>query len=221
METLNNLPAILLRGAEWYIGLSADKSKDPGTKIMGVAGKVKFPGLWELPWGTTAREVIEQHAGGMRDGLKLKGWMPGGAGTDFLTADHIDLPMDAENIGKAGSRAGTCLIMVFDESQCMVAASRNLQQFFARESCGWCTPCRDGLPWGVKALEAIENGRGKMEDIKHLQDLTKNLWLGKTFCAHAPGAMEPLQSALKYWRHEFEAKVIDRPVAQTPDVEQA
>ncbi|GAB3047562.1 NADH-quinone oxidoreductase subunit NuoF [Acinetobacter apis] len=215
VETYNNLPAILIRGAEWYIGLSKDKSKDPGTKIYGASGKVKFPGLWELPFGTTAREVIEDHAGGMQDGLTLKAWLPGGASTDFLTPDHLDLPMDSDSIMKAGSRLGTCLLMVFDEQQCMVAATRNLEEFFARESCGFCTPCRDGLPWSVKALRAIENGQGKMEDIQHLQELTKKLWIGKTFCAHAPGAMEPLQSALKYWRHEFEAKIQQPALAPT------
>ena len=220
VETYNNLPAIVLNGAEWYVNLSAHKSKDPGTKIYGASGKVKFPGLWELPFGTTAREVIENYAGGMQDGLKLKAWLPGGASTDFLTEEHIDLPMDAESIMKAGSRLGTCLLMVVDESQCMVSLTRNLEEFFARESCGWCTPCRDGLPWSVKALKALEDGEGKMEDIQHLQELTHKLWIGKTFCAHAPGAMEPLQSALKYFRHEFEAKAIDKP-AQTIDLNQA
>ena len=129
----------------------------------------------------------------------------GGASTDFLTPEHLDIPMDADSIMKAGSRLGTCLIMVVDETQSMVSLTRNLEEFFSRESCGWCTPCRDGLPWSVKALTAIEQGRGKMEDIVNLEELTKNLWIGKTFCAHAPGAMEPLQSALKYFRSEFEA----------------
>jgi NADH-quinone oxidoreductase subunit F len=115
--------------------------------------------------------------------------------------------MDADSIMKAGSRLGTCLLMVVDETQCMVSLTRNLEEFFARESCGWCTPCRDGLPWSVKALSAIEHGKGKLEDITHLEQLTKNLWIGKTFCAHAPGAMEPLQSALKYFRSEFEALI--------------
>ncbi len=207
VETFNNLPAILQFGSEWYINLSAHKSKDPGTKIYGVSGKVRFPGLWELPFGTTAREVIEQYAGGMRDGLSLKAWLPGGASTDFLTPEHLDIPMDADSIMKAGSRLGTCLIMVVDETQSMVSLTRNLEEFFSRESCGWCTPCRDGLPWSVKALTAIEQGRGKMEDIVNLEELTKNLWIGKTFCAHAPGAMEPLQSALKYFRSEFEALI--------------
>lgn len=145
----------------------------------------------------------------MQEGLSLKAWLPGGASTDFLTAsdEHLDLVMDFDPIMKAGSRLGTCLMMVVDESQDMVSLSKNLQQFFQRESCGWCTPCRDGLPWGVKILDAMDNGQAQADDIDKLSELTRDLWIGKTFCAHAPGAMEPLMSALKYFRHEFEQKV--------------
>ncbi|UXZ05851.1 NADH-quinone oxidoreductase subunit NuoF [Moraxella nasicaprae] len=210
VETLNNMSAILLNGVQWYLDLAKikGKSETPGTKIMGCSGRVKDAGLWELPFGYTAREIIEL-AGGMQDGLKLKAWLPGGASTDFLTAsdEHLDLVMDFDPIMKAGSRLGTCLMMVVDETQDMVSLSKNLQQFFQRESCGWCTPCRDGLPWGVKILDAIDNGQGKSEDIDKLSELTRDLWIGKTFCAHAPGAMEPLMSALKYFRHEFEQKI--------------
>ena len=210
VETLNNMPAILLNGVEWYLSLpnAKGKSTTPGTEIMGCSGRVKDAGLWEVPFGYTARELIEL-AGGMQDGLTLKAWLPGGASTDFLTAsdEHLDLVMDFDPIMKAGSRLGTCLMMVVDETQDMVSLSRNLQQFFQRESCGWCTPCRDGLPWGVKILDAMENGQGQADDIDKLSELTRDLWLGKTFCAHAPGAMEPLMSALRYFRHEFEAKV--------------
>ena len=210
VETLNNMPAILLNGVDWYLNLPKAKGKSttPGTKIMGVSGRVKDAGLWELPFGHTARELIGL-AGGMQEGLSLKAWLPGGASTDFLTAsdEHLDLVMDFDPIMKAGSRLGTCLMMVVDESQDMVSLSKNLQQFFQRESCGWCTPCRDGLPWGVKILDAMDNGQAQADDIDKLSELTRDLWLGKTFCAHAPGAMEPLMSALKYFRHEFEQKV--------------
>lgn len=210
VETLNNMSAIMLNGVEWYLDLpkAKGKSQTPGTKIMGVSGRVKDAGLWEVPFGYTARELIEL-AGGMQDGLTLKAWLPGGASTDFLTAsdEHLDLVMDFDPIMKAGSRLGTCLMMVVDETQDMVSLSKNLQKFFQRESCGWCTPCRDGLPWGVKILDAIDNGQGEQGDIEKLSELTRDLWLGKTFCAHAPGAMEPLMSALKYFRHEFDAKI--------------
>ena len=210
VETLNNMPAILLNGVDWSLNLPKAKGKSttPATKIMGVSRRVKDAGLWELPFGHTARELIEL-AGGMQEGLSLKAWLPGGASTDFLTAsdEHLDLVMDFDPIMKAGSRLGTCLMMVVDESQDMVSLSKNLQQFFQRESCGWCTPCRDGLPWGVKILDAMDNGQAQADDIDKLSELTRDLWLGKTFCAHAPGAMEPLMSALKYFRHEFEQKV--------------
>ncbi|CAM8420601.1 NADH-quinone oxidoreductase subunit NuoF [Morganella morganii] len=208
VETLCNVPAILAHGKEWYIGLSEGKSTDAGTKLMGFSGRVKNPGVWELPFGTTAREILEDYAGGMRDGLTLKAWQPGGAGTDFLTQDHLDLPMDFEHIGKAGSRLGTALAMAVGNEINMVSLTRNLEEFFARESCGWCTPCRDGLPWSVKILRAIEKGEGQPGDIETLEQLCRFLGPGKTFCAHAPGAVEPLQSAIKYFRDEFEAGIV-------------
>ncbi|WP_230655961.1 NADH-quinone oxidoreductase subunit NuoF [Psychrobacter sp. I-STPA10] len=214
VETLNNMPAILINGVDWYQNLpkSVGRSETPGTKIFGCSGLVNDPGLWELPFGYSARNIIEDFAGGMKEGLILKAWLPGGASTDFLTPEHLDTPMDFDAIQKAGSRMGTGLIMVVDKNQDMVALLRNLETFFQRESCGWCTPCRDGLPWGVKILTAIEKGQGQMGDIDKLQELTRNLWLGKTFCAHAPGAMEPLMSALKYFRPEFEDKILQAVV---------
>ncbi|CFU85890.1 NADH-quinone oxidoreductase subunit NuoF [Yersinia pseudotuberculosis] len=207
VETLCNVPAIIEHGVEWYQGITAGKSNDAGTKLMGFSGRVKNPGLWELPFGITAREILEDYAGGMRDGLKFKAWQPGGAGTDFLTADHLDLPMDFENIAKAGSRLGTALAMAVDHEIGMVSLVRNLEEFFSRESCGWCTPCRDGLPWSVKILRALERGEGQPGDIETLEQLCRFLGPGKTFCAHAPGAVEPLQSAIKYFRDEFEAGI--------------
>lgn len=203
VETLCNIPAIVLRGADWFKGLSQGKSPDAGTKIYGVSGKAKTTGLWELPIGTSCRELLYTHAGGMRDGLELMCWLPGGASTDFLLPEHLDLAMDYDTIMKAGSRMGTGLIMVLDTTQNIVSAVRNLEQFFSRESCGWCTPCRDGLPWTVKILQAIEAGEGQPGDIETLHQLTRFLGPGKTFCAHAPGAMEPLQSALKFFPAEF------------------
>ncbi|MES2664237.1 MAG: NADH-quinone oxidoreductase subunit NuoF [Pseudomonadota bacterium] len=204
VETLCNIPAIIVRGAEWFKGLSQGKSPDAGTKLYGVSGKAKNTGLWELPIGISCRDLLYTHAGGMADGLELLCWLPGGASTDFLMPEHLDLAMDYDTISKAGSRMGTGLIMVVDNQQNIVSVVRNLEQFFARESCGWCTPCRDGLPWTVKILESIESGEGQSDDIATLHQLTRFLGPGKTFCAHAPGAMEPLQSALKYFPKEFE-----------------
>lgn len=207
VETLCNIPSIVLNGGDWFKGLSQGKTKDGGTKLYGCSGRANKPGCWELPFGTTTREILEVHAGGMKGGKKLKAWLPGGASTDFLMPEHLDLPMDFDTISKAGSRMGTGLITVVAEDQSMVSAVRNLEEFFARESCGWCTPCRDGLPWSVRILRAIEKGEGRPGDIEKLMTLTKQLGPGRTFCAHAPGAMEPLQSAIKYFRGEFEAGI--------------
>ncbi|MGL5759667.1 NADH-quinone oxidoreductase subunit NuoF [Plesiomonas sp.] len=207
VETLNNIPYIIHYGADWYKGLSQGKSTDSGTKLMGFSGRVKRPGVWEVPFGTTARELLEEYAGGMLEGYTFKAWQPGGAGTDFLLDEHLDLPMDFDSIAKAGSRLGTGLAMAVDDSINMVSLVKNLEIFFARESCGWCTPCRDGLPWSVKILQALETKQGQVGDIETLEQLCQFLGPGKTFCAHAPGAVEPLQSAIKYFRSEFEAGI--------------
>lgn len=212
VETLNNVAPIVLHGADWFKGLSQGKSTDSGTKLYGASGRIKNPGVWELPIGTTTREILEEHAGGMRDGLSLKAWLPGGASTDFLLPSHLDLAMDYDTIMKAGSRMGTGLIMAIDDRQSMVSVVRNLETFFARESCGWCTPCRDGLPWTVKLLTALERGEGEPGDIEILAQIAHQLGPGKTFCAHAPGAVEPLQSAIKFFRDEFERGIASDPL---------
>ena len=142
VETLCNVPAIVRNGAEWYQDLGI--GDDSGTKIYGVSGRVNNPGLWELPIGTTIREIIEEHAGGMRDGYKLRGLLPGGASTDFLVEEHLDLAMDYGTIQAAGSRMGTGTMILMDDSICPVDMCRNLEHFFAQESCGFCTPCREG-----------------------------------------------------------------------------
>jgi NADH-quinone oxidoreductase subunit F len=207
VETLCNVPHIVLRGTEWFHGLSRGRSKESGTKLYGVSGRVERPGVWELPFGVSAREVLEEHAGGMKAGLGLKCWLPGGASTDFLLPEHLDLPMDFDTIAKAGSRMGTGLLTVVDDRRSIISVVRNLEEFFARESCGWCTPCRDGLPWSVRLLTALERGQGRPGDIEVLEQLCRFLGPGRTFCAHAPGAVEPLQSAIKYFRNEFEAGI--------------
>ncbi|MFP3036514.1 MAG: NADH-quinone oxidoreductase subunit NuoF [Arsenophonus sp. ER-LPS3-MAG3] len=208
VETLCNVPAIIEHGKEWYLGINEGKSKDAGTKLMGFSGRVNNPGLWELPFGTTAREILEDYAGGISDGLTLKAWQPGGASTDFLTERHLDSVMDFDSIAKIGSRLGTALAIAIDNKINMVSLTYNLEQFFARESCGWCTPCRDGLPWSVKILQALDRGEGKQGDIERLEQICRFLGPGKTFCAHASAAVEPLQSAIKYFRSEFEAGIL-------------
>jgi len=205
VETLCNLPHIVNNGANWFKGLS--NSEDSGTKLYGVSGKVNNPGCWELPMGVTVRELIEEHAGGMKNGYQLKGVLPGGASTDFLTAEHLDVKMDFGSVTKAGSRLGTGTMVVLDDATCPVGFVHNLQHFFAQESCGWCTPCREGLPWVEKMLLSLEQGSGTAEEMELLEMHTHLLGPGNTFCALAPGAMEPLQSALKYYREDFEKHI--------------
>lgn len=211
VETLCNLPHIINNGAAWFKKLS--RSGDGGTKLYGASGKVKNPAVWELPMGTTIREILEEYAGGMRDGCKFRGLLPGGASTDFLTEEHLDVPMDYGSVEKAGSRLGTGTMIVLDDQTCPVGMVQNLEKFFAQESCGWCTPCRDGLPWTAKILSALENGRGEPRDLERLALHTRLLRPGNTFCAFAPGAAEPLQSALKYFREDFEKHIRDKRCA--------
>jgi NADH-quinone oxidoreductase subunit F len=206
VETLCNVPAALRHGADWYQGLSGDRSDDGGTKLYGISGRVARPGLWELPMGTRGEELFEL-AGGMREGLTLKTWQPGGSSTGFLLPEHLDLALDYDTIAEAGSRLGTGLLTVVAEGQSLVTLLRNMEGFFARESCGWCTPCRDGLPWAEKLLRALERGEGAVGDIELLEELAGGMGPGKTFCAHAPGAAMPLSSAIAYFREEFEAGI--------------
>lgn len=205
VETLCNVPHIVARGPGWYQSLGL--TGDAGTKIYGASGMVARPGAWELPMGTPIRELLEEHAGGMRAGHAFRGLLPGGASTDFLVAEHLDTPMDFDSIAHAGSRLGTGTMIVLDDRTCPVGMVRNLEHFFAQESCGWCTPCRDGLPWVATLLDELEAGRGRREDLELLAAHTKLLGPGHTYCAHAPGAMEPLQSALKYFIDDFERHV--------------
>lgn len=206
VETLCNVPGIIRNGAEWYQDLG--RGDDSGTKLYGVSGRVKKPGLWELPIGTTIREIIEEHAGGMQDGYQLRGILPGGASTDFLVEEHLDLPMDYGSIQAAGSRMGTGTMILMDDRTCPVGISINLQHFFAQESCGFCTPCREGLPWLEELLRDIEEGRGQPGDMAVLDTNAGFIATpGNTFCLHATGAMEPLVSALKYFRDDFEEHI--------------
>jgi NADH-quinone oxidoreductase subunit F len=201
VETLCWIPHIVEKGVEWFSGLSL--TGEGGTKIYGVSGHVKRPGLWELPIGTTIREILENHAGGMQDGYKLRGIIPGGASTDFLTDIHLDVKMDFESIRVAGSRMGTGTMIIFDDKTCPVKFIHNMIKFFALESCGWCTPCREGLPWVQKILESFEEGTAETADMGILEFQAKYMGPGNTFCAHAPGAVEPLQSGLKYFHEDF------------------
>lgn len=208
VETLCNIPHIVNHGPEWFIDLS--NSDEGGTKLYGASGKVKNPGVYELPLGATLREVLEGEADGMQEGYAFKGALPGGASTDFLIDEHLDLKLDYGSVMKAGSRLGTGTLVVLDNQTCPVGMVHNLEHFFAQESCGWCTPCREGLPWTEKILLALEEGEGEEKDLELLEFHTNFLTPGNTFCALAPGAMEPLQSALKYFRADFEKHITEK-----------
>lgn len=205
VETLYNLPHIINHGSDWYHRLS--RSQDGGTKIYGVSGRVTNPGWWELPLGTTARELLERYAGGMAEGVRFRGLLPGGISTAFMTEEHLDLPMDFSSIPPEVGRLGTATMIVLDDHTCPVGFVLNLEKFFARESCGWCTPCREGLPWVAKILTSFEEGRATSDDLSLLKMHTKWLAPGHTFCGLAPGAMAPLQSALKYFHDDFERHI--------------
>jgi len=208
VETLSWISHIVENGADWFKGLSLTGTG--GTKLFGVSGKVKNPGTWELPLGITMRELLEEHAGGMTSGHKFRGALPGGASTDFLIEEHLDVKMDFSTVAAVGSRLGTGTMIVLDDKTCPVAFVHNVEKFFALESCGWCTPCREGLPWVEKMLVSIEEGTGKMEYLDLLAFNAKYMGPGNTFCAHAPGAAEPLQSGLKYFHDDFVKHISDK-----------
>ncbi|HZD80579.1 MAG TPA: NADH-quinone oxidoreductase subunit NuoF [Actinomycetota bacterium] len=204
VETLANVPHILERGADWFKQWGTEKS--PGTKLFSVSGKVERPGNYEAPLGTPARVVIEELAGGVLGGKRLKAWTPGGSSTPFLTEEHLDVGLDFEDIQQAGSLLGTGAIMVCDESDCMVEVTRRLSQFYAHESCGKCTPCREGTWWVIRVLGRIESGYGRPEDIALLEDQCRNM-LFRGFCALVDGAVSPIASSLKFFREEYERHI--------------
>jgi len=208
VETLCNVPHIVNHGAAWFKNLS--RSDDGGTKLYGVSGRVKKPRLWELPMGTTIREILEEHAGGMRDGYQFRGLLPGGASTDFMVADHLDVAMDFDSMQTAGSRLGTGTMIVLDDKTCPVGMLHNLERFFAQESCGWCTPCWSGLSWVEQILQGLEEGNGQASDLERLQSHARLLGPEHTFCALAPGAAEPLQSGLKYFGDDFDRHIREK-----------
>ncbi len=217
VETLANVPHILEKGPDWFKGFGTEKS--PGTKIFSVSGKVERPGNYEAPMGTPARVVVDELAGGVLDGKRLKAWTPGGSSTPFLTAEHLDVGLDFESIQAAGSLLGTGAMIVLDERDCMVEAARRLSRFYAHESCGKCTPCREGTWWVVRIYDRLEGGYGRMEDLGLLEDIGDNM-LFKAFCALADGAVSPISSSLKFFRDEYEAHVRERrcPFSDRPPV---
>ena len=199
VETLAYVPHIVRNGARWFKELALSP-EGAGTKLYGVSGRVNRPGCYELPLGVPLSEIIEEHAGGMPAGAAFKSCLPGGASTGFLPREHYHIAMDFEALKKVGNRLGTAAIMVFDQRDCLVAATLNLIDFFTRESCGWCTPCREGLPYIRDLLWRIENGQGEPGYVDVMEQMAAHLW--RSYCAFAPGAAAPVQSLIEHFRDE-------------------
>jgi NADH-quinone oxidoreductase subunit F len=200
VETLSCVPHILANGPDWFKGL-ARSEKGAGTKLYCVSGRVARPGCYELPIGTPFNEILAE-AGGMSPGSELKAFLPGGASTSFMPPKFIDVQMDFEPLKETGNRLGTGAIIVFDQNTCLVGATLNLIDYFARESCGFCTPCREGLPFMRDLLTRIENGEGKAEYIPMLQQMAGHMF--QAYCAFAPGAASPVLGLLNHFRGEIE-----------------
>lgn len=204
VETLVNVPHILLNGANWFRNLGINGGS--GSKLFCVSGKVQRPGLFELPCGTPVRELIFEHAGGLDEKRTLLGFLPGGASTAFLLPEHLDVPMDFNTIAKAGSRLGTGSLIILDSSTCPIEVTLSLLRFFARESCGFCTPCRDGLPYLAQILTAITAGEGQCDDLALLDEFCTMIF-SQSFCAFAPGAIMPLISSLQCFHEHYEQHI--------------
>ncbi|MGB2806027.1 MAG: NADH-quinone oxidoreductase subunit NuoF [Candidatus Zixiibacteriota bacterium] len=201
VETLSNLPHIVLNGGEWYANIGMPKST--GTKIFSLSGHVNKPGNYELPMGVTLRELIYEHGGGIKNNRRLKAVIPGGVSTPILTADLLDVKMDFDSLYEAGSLLGSGATMVMDETTCMVKVAYRISRFFEHESCGKCVPCREGTRWIRQIMGRIENGKGREEDIELLRDICANV-AGKTVCPLADGAVVPITSTIEKFRDEYE-----------------
>ncbi|GHG46835.1 NADH-quinone oxidoreductase subunit F [Flavimobilis marinus] len=201
VESIASVPAIVTGGADWFTSMGTEKSAGHG--IFSLSGHVTRPGQYEAPLGITLRELLEM-AGGVREGHELKFWTPGGSSTPIFTAEHLDVPLDYESVGAAGSMLGTRALQIFDETTSVVRAVARWTDFYAHESCGKCTPCREGTYWLKQVLHRLEAGDGEEGDIDTLLDVCDNI-LGRAFCALGDGATSPITSAIKYFREEFEA----------------
>ncbi|MGB3372636.1 MAG: NADH-quinone oxidoreductase subunit NuoF [Rhodococcus sp. (in: high G+C Gram-positive bacteria)] len=203
VESIASVPAILRNGVDWFRSMGSEKS--PGFTLYSLSGHVTTPGQYEAPLGITLRELLE-YAGGVRAGHSLKFWTPGGSSTPIFTEEHLDVPLDYEGVAAAGSMLGTKALQIFDDTTCVVRAVRRWTEFYAHESCGKCTPCREGTYWLVQIYERLETGRGTEADLDTLLDIADSI-LGKSFCALGDGAVSPITSSLKYFRDEYRGHI--------------
>ena len=203
-ETLACVPHIVMRGAKWFNQIGSPKG--PGPRLFSLSGKVKYPGVYEIPTGTSLRELIEKHGGGTPDGSKVKAVIPGGASSSLFPESQLDIALDFDEIAAAGSMAGSAGVIVMDENDCIVKVTKRILEFFHDESCGKCTPCREGLGWVVQLLRRIEAGEGHEGDVEELERLGGHI-TGNTFCALGDGAIMALRGAIKYFRNEFDEHI--------------
>ncbi|GAA1892255.1 NADH-quinone oxidoreductase subunit NuoF [Lapillicoccus jejuensis] len=204
VESIASVPPLLLHGSDWFKAMGTEKST--GFGIFSLSGHVTRPGQFEAPLGITLRELLDL-AGGMREGKRLKFWTPGGSSTPLFTDEHLDVPLDFESVGAAGSMLGTRALQIFDETTCVVRAVERWTDFYKHESCGKCTPCREGTWWLAQILERLEHGpagAASRADFDKLLDICDNI-LGRSFCALGDGATSPITSSLQYFREEYEA----------------
>jgi len=201
VESIASVPSIVANGAEWFGSMGTEKSK--GMTLYSLSGHVTRPGQYEAPLGITLRQLLDL-AGGVREGHELKFWTPGGSSTPILTAEHLDVPLDYEGVGAAGSMLGTKALQIFDETTCVVRAVLRWTEFYKHESCGKCTPCREGTWWLVQTLARLEKGQGSEADLETLLDQCDNI-LGRSFCALGDGATSPITSSIQYFRDEYVA----------------
>jgi NADH-quinone oxidoreductase subunit F len=199
VESIASVPSIVREGADWFKAQGTEKSA--GFVFYSLSGHVTRPGQYEGPLGMTLRELLDL-AGGVRHGHRLKFWTPGGSSTPMFTDEHLDVPLDFESVGAAGSMLGTRALQIFDETVCVVRAVLRWTEFYAHESCGKCTPCREGTYWLVQAFERLEAGSGSEEDLAKLLDICDNI-AGKAFCALGDGAVAPITSSIQYFREEY------------------
>jgi len=199
VESIASIPPLLLHGPEWFKAMGTEKSS--GFGIFSLSGHVTRPGQYEAPLGITLRELLDL-AGGMRGGRKLKFWTPGGSSTPLFTDEHLDVPLDFESVGAAGSMLGTRALQIFDESTCVVRAVSRWTDFYAHESCGKCTPCREGTYWMKEIYTRLEEGHGTEDELDKLLDICDNI-LGRSFCALGDGATSPVTSSIQYFRDEY------------------
>lgn len=205
VESIFNVPFILERGADWFRSMGTEAS--PGNFLCGISGHVKRPGVYEVPLGISARTILEEYAGGVWKGRELKAWIPGGSSTGLVPAELIDTPMDHDSIKGIGSMFGTGAMIMFDETACLVRASKVIARFYDHESCGQCSQCREGTQWLYEIFARIEAGRGTPKDIDNLERLSRNMAPGKTICALADAAAIPTLAVIKHFRQEIEDHV--------------